>query len=180
MKKDTWYRGNLEPIPVYDPPYMEGRPANDSFYHPKAKEYPLSLVTPVSAYRQHACLDANPQLRDECYRHAVWMCPLDAKKRGLKDGSIARVFNEFGEIHLPVYVTSRMMPGTAAVFHGAWYTPKCDEPTETMPYGLDLRGTPNFLIGDEHAPHIVEHCLPQALLKLRKWRSRYDPVWILL
>ena len=67
-----------------------------------------------------------------------------------------------------MYVTSRMMPGTAAVFHGAWYTPKCDEPTETMPYGLDLRGTPNFLIGDEHAPHIVGALLTAGLVEVEK------------
>lgn len=168
MKTQSWYRGELEPIPVYDPAYMGGKPANDSFYNPKAERYPLSLVTPVSAYRQHACLDANPQLRDECYRHAIWMSPVDAKKRDLRDGDAARAYNEFGEVHMPVYVTSRMMPGTAAVFHGAWYTPKVEEKTESMPYGLDMRGTPNFLIGDEHAPHIVGALLTAGLIEVER------------
>ncbi len=168
MKTQSWYRGGLESMPVFDPIYMNGEPANDSFYHPKAKQYPLSLVTPVSAYRQHACLDANPQLRDECYRHAVWLSPSDAKRRGIKDGDEVRAFNEFGEILISAYVTSRMMPGTAAMFHGAWYTPDTGRKTDVMPWGLDLRGTPNFLIGDEHAPHVVGALLTAGLIEVEK------------
>lgn len=165
MGTETWYRGGLESMPVWDPAYMAGRPAHDSFYHPKAKRYPLSLVTPVSAYRQHACLDANPALRDECYRHAVWINPADARKRQVQDGDAVRVFNEFGELHIPAYVTSKTMPGTVAIFHGAWYAPT-GEKTETMPYGIDTRGTCNFLIGDEHAPHIVGALLTAGLVEV--------------
>ncbi len=167
FKTQTWYRGELESMPVWDPSYMKGEQPNDSFYHPKAERYPLSLVTPVSAFRQHACLDHNPALRDECYRHAVWISLADAKSRGICDGETVKVFNEFGEIHLPAYVTSRIMPGTCAVFHGAWYTPN-DEKTETMPYGIDTRGTCNFLIGDEHAPHIVGALLTAGLVEIEK------------
>lgn len=167
MRTQTWYRGGLESVPTWDPPYMNGEKPNDSFYHPKAERYPLSLITPVSAYRQHACLDANPALRDECYRHAVWVSPSDAKARGIADGEVVRVFNEYGEIQLQAYVTSRMMPGTAAVFHGAWYVPE-GEKTSTMPYGIDTRGTCNFLIGDEHAPHIVGALLTAGLVEVAK------------
>ncbi len=168
MVNETWYRGHLEPYPVINPLYMGGHEPNDSFYHPKAQSYPLSLITPVSAYRQHACLDANPQLRDETYRHAVWVSPSDAVKRGLADGEVARVFNEFGEIRLPVYVTSRMSPGTAAVFHGAWYAPDVEGKTSSMPWGVDHRGTPNFLIGDEHWPHVVGALLIGGLVEVEK------------
>ena len=167
MVNDSWYRGNVEPMPVYDPPYMEGRRGDDDFYNPKTKDYPLAMVTPVSAYRQHACLDANPMLRDECYRHAVWISVSDAKQREIVDGEIVRVFNEFGEIHLPAYVTSRTMPGTIAVFHGAWYEPT-GEKTETMPYGIDTRGCCNFLIGDNHQPHIVGALLIAGLVQVEK------------
>lgn len=170
MRTESWYRGGIEPMPVWDPPYMEGLKPNDSFYNPKAGAYPLSLVTPVSAYRQHACLDANPALRDECYRHAIWLSPSDAKARGIAGGDTVRAFNEFGEIRLPAYVTSRMMPGTAAVFHGAWYVPT-GEKTDTMPYGIDERGTCNFLIGDEHAPHIVGALLTAGLIEVEAVKS---------
>lgn len=167
FKTQTWYRGELESMPVWNPAYMKGEEPNDSFYNPKAKQYPLSLVTPVSAFRQHACLDHNPALRDECYRHAVWVSLTDAKKRSIVDGDTVKVFNEYGEIHLPAYVTSRVMPGTCAVFHGAWYTPN-GEKTETMPYGVDTRGTCNFLIGDEHAPHIVGALLTAGLVEVER------------
>ena len=65
------------------------------------------------------------------------------------------------------YVTSRMMPGTACVFHGEWFKyagPK----TETMPNGVDTAGTCNFLIGDDHAPHVVGALLIAGLVQVEK------------
>ncbi|MDD5807043.1 MAG: molybdopterin-dependent oxidoreductase [Eggerthellales bacterium] len=167
FRTESWYRGGLESMPVWDPSYMEGKKPNDSFYNPKAEQYPLSLVTPVSAYRQHGALDRNMQLHDECYRHAVWISPSDAKQRGVVDGETVRIFNEYGELQLQAYVTSRMMPGTAAIFHGEWIVYN-GEPTETMPNGVDVGGACNFLIGDEHAPHIVGDLLTAGLVQVAK------------
>lgn len=53
--------------------------SNDGFYNPKVKKYPLSLVTPVSVYRQHSSNDNNPFMREDVYRHAVWISGVDAK-----------------------------------------------------------------------------------------------------
>ncbi len=61
-----------------------------------------------------------------------------------------------------------MSPGTAAVFHGAWYTPDVDDKTSSMPWGVDHRGTPNFLIGDEHWPHVVGALLIGGLVEVEK------------
>ena len=166
MVNDSWYRGEVESIPTWDPPYMKGNKPNDSFYNPNAAKYPLSMVTPVSIYRQHAVNDENIQLRD-CYRHAVWVAPSDAKARGIVDGETVRAYNQFGELNLPAYVTSRMQPGTAAIFHGVWYEPN-EEITDTMPYGVDTRGNCNFLIGDSHAPHIVGALHIAGLIEVEK------------
>ena len=167
FRTQTWYRGDLESIPVWDPEYMHGEKPNDSFYHPKASQYPLSLITPVSAYRQHGALDHNMALHDECYNHRVWLSPSDAKQRGIVDNEMVRVFNEFGEIRIRAYVTSRMMPGTACVFHGEWF--KFEGPkTDTMPNGVDVGGACNFLIGDSHAPHVVGALLIAGLVQIEK------------
>ena len=56
--KDTKYRGEFCTYPVWQPPYQDV-PANDSYYHPKTGQYPLSLVTPVTSYRQHSANDKN-------------------------------------------------------------------------------------------------------------------------
>lgn len=164
---ETKWRGEFEPMPTWRPKYMEDREGEDSFYHPKAKEYPLSLVTPVSVYRQHSTNDNNPLLRDDCYRHAVWISTVDAEARSIKDGDDVRVFNEFGEMIIPAYVTSRMMPGTAAVHHGAWYQ-GTGRPTDLNPYGMDTRGAPNMLIGDTHLPHILGALLIAGLVQVER------------
>ena len=166
----TWYRGHLDPMPVWQPSYCDSgiaTAANDGFYSDRARKYPLSMVTPVSIYRQHSCNDNNPILRDECYRHAIWISLPDAKARGIKNDDIVKVSNEFAEIHMPAYVTARMMPGTVAIHHGGWYTPG-EEKTELMPYGIDKRGACNLLIGDSHAPHVVGALLTAGLVEVEK------------
>ena len=123
MTESRW-RGRIDPMPVWSPSYVEGdisTASNDGFYNPKVKKYPLSLVTPVSVYRQHSSNDNNPFMREDVYRHAVWISGVDAKARGIKDGDICRVYSDRGETVLTAYVTNRCMPGTAAVHHGAWY-----------------------------------------------------------
>lgn len=163
----TKWRGHMDSIPRWEPSYMT-EPANDSFYHPKTKKYPLSLVTPVSTYRQHSSNDNNPLLRDDCYRHAVWISAVDAAQRGIKDGDKVRVFNEYGEMIIPAYVTSRTMPGTVAVHHGAWYQPN-NVKTELNPFGIDIRGACNLLIGDTHLPHAVGALLTAGLVEIQKF-----------
>lgn len=165
--RTTRFGGRMDPIPRWEPSYMS-EPANDSFYHPKTRKYPLSLVTPVSIYRQHSCHDQNPLLRDDCYRHAIWINVADAKARGIKDGDKVYVYNEYGEMVIPAYVTSKIMPGTVSIHHGAWYTPN-DVRTETMPYGIDTRGACNLLIGDTHLPHIVGALLTAGLVEVKRF-----------
>ena len=149
MTESRW-RGQIEPMPVWSPSYVEGdigSASNDGFYNPKVKKYPLSMVSPVSIYRQHSSNDNNPLMREDCYRHAVWISGVDAQARGIKDGDICRVYSDRGEVELTAYVTNRMMPGTAAVHHGAWFQTD-GTPAECNTFGKDLRGTPNILLDD--------------------------------
>lgn len=121
MTESRW-RGQIEPMPVWSPHYVEGdigSASNDGFYNPKAQKYPLSMVSPVSIYRQHSSNDNNPFMREDCYRHAVWLSGVDAQARGIKDGDLCRVYSDRGEVELVAYVTNRMTPGTTAVHHGA-------------------------------------------------------------
>ena len=167
---ETRWRGQIEPMPVWSPSYVEGdigSASNDGFYNPKAKDYPLSLVSPVSIYRQHSSNDNNPFMREDCYRHAVWISGVDAQARGIKDGDLCRVSSDRGETVLTAYVTNRMMPGTAAVHHGAWYQTD-GTAAEMNEYGQDLRGTPNILIDDGHLPHILGALITAGLVEVEK------------
>lgn len=164
------WRGHYEPMPVWSPSYVEGdigSASNDGFYNPKAKKYPLSLVSPVSVYRQHSSNDNNPFLREDCYRHCVWISGVDAKARGIKDGDMVRAYSDAGEMILAAYVTNRLMPGTAALYHGAWYQTD-GTPTELNPYGMDHRGAPCILLDDIHWPHIVGALIIAGLIEVEK------------
>ncbi|MCS5880925.1 hypothetical protein LNP17_14805 [Klebsiella variicola subsp. variicola] len=48
----------------------------------------------------------------------MWLNPLDAEKRGIKNGDMVRVFNQRGEVRLPAKVTPRIMPGVSAMGQG--------------------------------------------------------------
>lgn len=172
MTESRW-RGQIEPMPVWNPSYVEGdigSASNDGFYNPKVKKYPLSMVSPVSIYRQHSSNDNNPLMREDCYRHAVWISGVDAQARGIKDGDICRVYSDRGEVELTAYVTNRMMPGTAAVHHGAWFQTD-GTPAECNTFGKDLRGTPNILLDDGHLPHILGALITAGLVEVEKVRD---------
>ncbi len=116
-------------------------------YDPKGADYPLTLISPQSYYRSHSSGFRNPLLHGDCYRHAVWISVADAKARGINDGDLARIYSDVGEMVIPAYVTSRILPGTVAVYHGGFYTPGGTK-TDLMPDGVDRGGAPNLLIED--------------------------------
>jgi len=161
------YGGHFEPMPVWEPSYMP-EPAYDSFYSKKAKVYPLYMLTPVSTYRQHSANANNPWLKDDCYRQGCWISVADAKTRGIKDGDKVRVFSDRGEMIIPAYVTSRILPGVVAVHHGAWYKPSKVK-TELMPEGIDLGGAPNVLLNSKHHPHIVGNLFIAGLVQVERF-----------
>ncbi len=163
----SWFSGNYDPYPVWQPSYQD-EPSNDSYYHSKTKEYPLSMITPVSTYRQHSSNDRNPWLKGDCYRHALWMSPADAQDRGIKDGDTVQAFNEYGTVECEAYVTSKIIPGTISLHHGEWYKPDTERTDDVMVYGIDTAGNCNMLIGDTHLPHILGALLTAGLVQVKK------------
>ena len=131
----------------------------DTFFSSDARTYPLLMSSPHSYYRVHSFLDNHPLLAEECYRHAVWMSVPDAKARSIRDGDMARVFNDIGEMRLPAYVTSRVVPGCVFVFHGRWYRPS-GIPTPLMPEGADLGGAPNVVTHNDDVPETIVDFFP--------------------
>ena len=73
--------------------------------------------------RIHSTFHNLPWLREQ-HPDVLFMNPLDAQARGLKNGDMVLVFNDRGTLEMPVKVTSRIMPGVVTLPQGAWYTPK--------------------------------------------------------
>ncbi|MHA1728213.1 MAG: molybdopterin-dependent oxidoreductase [Promethearchaeota archaeon] len=121
------------------PPIPKYLGHEEHYDSPKAKKFPLQLLTTHNKRRTHSTLHDMPWL-EEIEPHSVWINPLDADKRGIKDGDITDVFNDRGRIRIQAMVTERIMPGVVNVCQGAWYDP--DEE------GVDLGGCANVLTND--------------------------------
>ncbi|HEX9472758.1 MAG TPA: molybdopterin-dependent oxidoreductase, partial [Steroidobacteraceae bacterium] len=86
-------------------------------YQPLISAYPLTLITPASDQRITstfgglAANDATPVLE---------MNPADAMARGLVDGSRVRVWNDQGQVFLPLRITAAVRPGVVSSDKGAW------------------------------------------------------------
>jgi anaerobic selenocysteine-containing dehydrogenase len=87
-------------------------------FRPFEDRYPLVLITPASDKRTTSTFgglpasDATPPLE---------MHPDDARARGLKGGMRVRVWNDLGEVHLPLEVTDAVRPGVVSSLKGAWF-----------------------------------------------------------
>ena len=86
-------------------------------WRPYESSFPLTLVSPASDRRITSTFggvrgsDATPPLE---------IHPDDAAARGLRDGVRVRVWNELGEVHLPVRVTDEVPRGVVYSLKGAW------------------------------------------------------------
>lgn len=155
--------GNLPPMAQAT---MGGK---DTFHSRDTEKYPLLMSSPHSLYRVHSFLDNQLLLKGDCYRHAVWVNISDAKARGIGDDDLVKVYNDIGEMIIPAYVTSRVVPGTVCIFHGGWYDPGEDK-TELMPDGTDMGGAPNLLTHNEDLPHTIVGFFPcKGLVQVEKW-----------
>ncbi len=122
------------------PKYLSHEEHYDS---PKAKRFPLQLLTPHNKRRTHSTLQNIPWL-EEVEPHNAWINPKDALKRNIKDGDLIDIYNDRGRIRIPAKVTERIIPGVVCVYQGAWYNPDRE--------GIDLGGCANVLTQDSYSP----------------------------
>jgi anaerobic selenocysteine-containing dehydrogenase len=99
-------------------PYLEQRfGARLPTYRPYRTSYPLILITPASDKRTTSTFGG---VRGNEDTPPLEIHPDDATARGLRDGMRVRVFNELGEVHLPLRVTDAVPPGVVSSLKGAW------------------------------------------------------------
>ena len=103
----------ISPLPVYASTF-------EGWDDPLRSQYPLQLFGFHYKARTHSSYGNVDVLQAAC-RQEVWLNPLDAEKRGIKNGDMVRVFNQRGEVRLPAKVTPRIMPGVSAMGQGAWH-----------------------------------------------------------
>ena len=99
-------------------PYLESKyGARLPSWRPVTSSYPLTLISPASDQRITSTFgglhvsDGPPPLE---------MHPDDARARGLRDGMRVRVWNDLGEVRLPLRVTDVIPRGVVCTLKGAW------------------------------------------------------------
>ena len=65
------------------------------------------------------------------------------------------MYNQYGEVEITAYVSSKLLPGTVSIGHGEWSRFDNVRKSKLMPYGIDTAGNCNLLIGDTHLPQEV-------------------------
>jgi Tat-targeted selenate reductase subunit YnfE len=83
----------ITPLPVYASTF-------DGWDAPERSTYPLQLFGFHFKARTHSSYGNVDVLKAAC-RQEVWMNPVDAAQRGIKNGDMVRVFNGRGELRIP-------------------------------------------------------------------------------
>ena len=86
-------------------------------YRPVESRYPLTLISPASDKRITATFGG---CRGSDEIPPLEMHPADARARALADGTRVKVWNDLGEVHLPLRITEDVPPGVVASAKGAW------------------------------------------------------------
>lgn len=105
--------------------------------------YPLQAIGHHTLHRVHSTHDNNDWL-EEAFPQRVFINPVDATARGLKDGDEVKAYNSRGALILPCRVTPRIMPGVVDIPQGAWYEPDKN--------GVDHGGCVNVLTSHRWTP----------------------------
>jgi anaerobic dimethyl sulfoxide reductase subunit A len=115
----------------------------ESPFGSEAERFPLQAMGTHTMHRVHSTHDNNDWL-EEAFPQRVFMNPLDAMERGIRDGDEVKVFNDRGALILPCRLTQRIMPGVIDIPQGAWWAP--DE------HGVCRAGSINVLTSERLTP----------------------------
>ncbi|WP_104749516.1 molybdopterin guanine dinucleotide-containing S/N-oxide reductase [Helicobacter cynogastricus] len=125
---------------------------------------PFHLLTSHSKYRLHSQL-CQTSLRKEYAvqdREPLLINATDAKKLGIKNGDVVRVFNDRGEVLAGAQVSDRIAPGVVRLCEGSWYDPDSK--------GLCKTGSANVLTQDRPASKLSNaNCAHTSLVNIEKY-----------
>ena len=85
-------------------------------FAPVTSRYPLALISPAS----DRMITSTFGSVNHSTAPPLEMHPDDAAARGLTDGARVRVWNDLGEVHLPLHVTDVIPRGVVCTLKGAW------------------------------------------------------------
>jgi len=127
-----------------------------------AGRYPLHMLSDQPTDKLHSQLDHSPHAAGTKIkgRQPITISVGDAKKRGIADGDIVRVFNERGACLAAAKVSARIRQGVVRLSTGAWFDPAGGGANRP----LEKHGNPNALTRDVGASKLSQGCTAQTCL----------------
>ena len=112
----------------------------------KNQQFPIHLISNQPKTKLHSQLDhgSHSRLYKIKGREPVRINPIDAKKRGIQNGEIVRLFNKRGSCLAGAVIDKNIRIGVAQISTGAWYDPSRKTGNEFM----CIHGNPNVLTPD--------------------------------
>ena len=138
-------------VQEWESPFPDGSGAPPAF--------PLQAIGHHTLQRVHSTHDNNDWLA-EAFPQRVFINPLDAEERGIRDGDEVTVFNARGALVLRCRVTPRIMPGVVDVPQGAWWKPSDD--------GVDRGGNINVLTSSRWTPFAFATAQHTVMVDVRR------------
>ncbi|QFI39351.1 trimethylamine-N-oxide reductase TorA [Moritella marina ATCC 15381] len=105
---------------------------------PKSAEFPVWMQSCHPNKRLHSQMCESEKFRATYTvqgREPVYMNSADAKKRGIKDGDIVRVFNDRGQLLAGAVVDDNYPVNVIRIEEGAWYGPEDESIGSLCTYG---------------------------------------------
>jgi anaerobic dimethyl sulfoxide reductase subunit A len=115
----------------------------ESPFGAEAKQFPLQVIGPHYMPRVHSTHD-NVDWLSEAFPQRIYINPIDAGTRSLKNGQKVKIYNDRGTVILPCRITPRILPGVIAIPQGAWWKPN--------ERGEDEGGNVNTLTSEKWTP----------------------------
>ncbi len=131
----------------------------DNPFDEKKNKYPLQAMGHHYNPRVHST-HANNEWTTEAFPQRAFINPLDAEKRGIKNGEMVKIWNDRGAMILKCRLTKRIMPGVIDIPQGAWYSPDKN--------GIDRGGNVNILTSERWTPYAKGNAQHTIMVEIEK------------
>jgi anaerobic dimethyl sulfoxide reductase subunit A len=133
----------------------------ESPFGAEAREFPLQAIGPHYMARVHSTHN-NVDWLKEAFPQRVFINPLDADDRKLRDGDLVKVYNSRGTLVLPCRITPRIIPGVVSIPQGAW--------SQFDRNGYDFGGNINNLSSERWTPLAFGNAQHTIMVQAEKYK----------
>lgn len=158
FSKEMYDKNDAKEIPPI-PKYIQEW---ESPFGKEALKYPLQVIGSHYMPRVHSTLDNNDWLK-EAFPQRVFMNPIDAEQRKIRNGDKVKAFNDRGALVLPCRITKRIMPGVISIPQGAWWKPTTDK--------VDFGGSVNVLTSERWTPFAFGNAQHTIMAEVQKYKE---------